>query len=222
MWSKYLVTSEKYDKDLVENWKGDADGILIFTGLFSAVVSAFIVESYKSLQPDPGQTTTILLSQLVALSNGTETPVPTAAPFIPSASSVRVNVLWFLSLCTSLTCALGATLMQRWARNYLRFVQTSRSDPHAQAFARTWAFEGILSFQMPEAMEMITSLLHVSLFLFFTGLLEFIFSIHHTVAFVTLAFVVSVVAVYATLTVLPIFFHNCPFQTPLSSIIWRV
>jgi len=29
-WSRSLNKSEKYDKELVETWKGDADGILIF------------------------------------------------------------------------------------------------------------------------------------------------------------------------------------------------
>ncbi|KAI0058249.1 hypothetical protein BV25DRAFT_1290701 [Artomyces pyxidatus] len=36
IWSMYLSKVEKTDKDLAEDWKGNTDGILIFTGLFSA------------------------------------------------------------------------------------------------------------------------------------------------------------------------------------------
>lgn len=30
MWSLYVKEAEKFDKDLVEDWKGTMDGILIF------------------------------------------------------------------------------------------------------------------------------------------------------------------------------------------------
>ncbi|KAI0306815.1 hypothetical protein B0F90DRAFT_1849195 [Multifurca ochricompacta] len=52
LWSMYLTEAEKQDKEITESWKGDTDGILVFTGLFSATVAAFIIESYKKLSPD--------------------------------------------------------------------------------------------------------------------------------------------------------------------------
>ncbi|KAJ7028907.1 hypothetical protein C8F04DRAFT_1289338 [Mycena alexandri] len=36
MWALYVLEAEKYDKSLVESWKSDMEGILIFAGLFSA------------------------------------------------------------------------------------------------------------------------------------------------------------------------------------------
>lgn len=33
MWSVYVGEAERYDKGLVESWKGDMDGILIFVRL---------------------------------------------------------------------------------------------------------------------------------------------------------------------------------------------
>ncbi|TDL27687.1 hypothetical protein BD410DRAFT_713455, partial [Rickenella mellea] len=124
MWSLYLAEAEKVDKALVERWTGDMDGILIFAGLFSASVTAFIIESYKKLSPDSGDTTVALLmqisSQLVAISNGTNLnaapPPSTNIQFQPTSSMVAVNILWFLSLALALICALSATLVQQWAR----------------------------------------------------------------------------------------------------------
>ncbi|KIM79054.1 hypothetical protein PILCRDRAFT_74813, partial [Piloderma croceum F 1598] len=52
-----------YDKGLLESWKSDMDGIVIFACLFSANVTAFI-ESYKNLTPDSGDITVALLMQI--------------------------------------------------------------------------------------------------------------------------------------------------------------
>ncbi|KAI9428401.1 hypothetical protein H4582DRAFT_1769883, partial [Lactarius indigo] len=100
LWSMYLTEAEKQDKDVTESWKGDAEGILVFTGLFSATVAAFIIESYQNLSPKSGDTTNALLTQisqqLVNISNGTPLMSVTAQighPFKPTASAVRVNVL---------------------------------------------------------------------------------------------------------------------------------
>ncbi|KAJ6563872.1 hypothetical protein B0H19DRAFT_904102, partial [Mycena capillaripes] len=72
--SVYISEAEKYDKGLVESWKNDMEGMLIFAGLFSASLPAFLIESYKTLTPDPGATTNLLIqisNQLAAIANGT-------------------------------------------------------------------------------------------------------------------------------------------------------
>ncbi|KAJ7796316.1 hypothetical protein B0H14DRAFT_2258995, partial [Mycena olivaceomarginata] len=57
MWAVYVAEAKKYDRALVESWKSDMEGMLIFAGLFSASVVAFFIESYKTLTPDSGDTT---------------------------------------------------------------------------------------------------------------------------------------------------------------------
>ncbi|KAJ7142042.1 hypothetical protein C8R43DRAFT_954388 [Mycena crocata] len=69
LWAVYISEAEKYDKALVEGWKSDMEGLLIFystpqAGLFSASLVAFIVESYKTLSPDQGEITVALLTQI--------------------------------------------------------------------------------------------------------------------------------------------------------------
>ena len=107
------------------------------TGLFSSTVASFIVASYPNLSPDPNATTDAILiqisQQLVNISSGT--PLMSVSgqisqPSQPTASAVRVNALWILSLVLSLTCALAATLVQQWARQYLRHAQ-HRGAPQA-------------------------------------------------------------------------------------------
>jgi hypothetical protein len=78
-------------------------------GLFSAIVTAFFVDSFSKLQPDAGAATNILLSNLtniVLLAHGitfNETGLPLAVPFEPERNDVRENVLWSISLALSVS-----------------------------------------------------------------------------------------------------------------------
>ena len=84
------------------------------TALYSAALSALLVESYQSLQPDPNTLMITLLTQLVAQShtyvigagylNSTAQPLDlsTFQDFQPSVAAKRVNILWFASLTLSL------------------------------------------------------------------------------------------------------------------------
>ncbi|KAF8265188.1 hypothetical protein EI94DRAFT_368278 [Lactarius quietus] len=228
VWSMYLTGAKKQDNDVTESWKGDTDGILIFTGLFSATVASFIIESYKNLSPNSSDTTNALLTQitqqLVNISNGT--PLTSAAaktnqPFKPTVSAVRVNVLWFLSLVLSLTCALSATLMQQWARRYQELAHHTGA-PHKCGRIRARIFHGIRRFGMARAIATMPLLLHASVFLFFAGLIDFLFPINKTVSYTTLACVVAFALAYAILTILPNLYFDCPYATPLSGVIWRL
>ncbi|KAI9432858.1 hypothetical protein H4582DRAFT_1784481, partial [Lactarius indigo] len=221
-WSVYLAEAEKQDKEKTESWKGDTEGILVFTGLFSATVAAFIIESYKQLSPDSGGATVVLLTQisrqLANISNGIpleSLAAQSSQPFKPTASAIRVNVMWFLSLVLSLTSALSATLMQQWARRYLALAQR-RGAPHKRARMRAYIYDGVQRFGMSRAVETMPTLLHVSVFLFLAGLVDFLIPIDTIVAYFTLGWIVAFALAYAVLTVLPNLYLNCPYRTPLS------
>ncbi|KAJ6533533.1 hypothetical protein B0H19DRAFT_1004731, partial [Mycena capillaripes] len=95
IWSVYISEAEKYDRALVNRWRGDMEGILIFAGLFSAILSAFIVESYKTLSPDRSQITIELLTQisqrLGSGGNMTLVEVPSSFVFSPTPMSLLCN-----------------------------------------------------------------------------------------------------------------------------------
>ena len=62
---------------------------------------------------------------------------PLSPSFSPPNHEVWVNTLWFLSLVISLNCALLATLLQQWARRYLKIIQ-SRYSPHKRVPENTF------------------------------------------------------------------------------------
>ncbi|KAI0062704.1 hypothetical protein BV25DRAFT_599702 [Artomyces pyxidatus] len=228
-WSMYLIESRKEDEEFVVNMASDTNGVLVFTGLFGAIVAAFILESYKQLQPDSAGAAVLLLSQIsqqlaVAASNSSHfsplSPAPAIDTFRPSSSAIRVNILWFLSLSLSLLCALAATLMQQWARRYISRTHDAQrtGSPQRQGHIHAYLFKGLQAFSMKSAVETLPAFIHASVVLFFAGLLEFLFPINTTVAYTLLAFLAFSALIYIGLMVLPIAWLNSPFATPLSSV----
>ncbi|KAH9037354.1 hypothetical protein EDB84DRAFT_1437485 [Lactarius hengduanensis] len=226
IFSMYITRALKFDDENVENWKGGADSILVFTGLFSSTVATFITISYPNLQQDPNVTTQSLLAQISRqLSNATNNgTVPAASPctqasFTPSASAVFVNSVWFLSLVLSLTCALIATLLQQWARRYLQMIQRNHA-PHVRAHIREYFSRGAHRFRIFGLVEALPFLILISVLLFFTGLVVFAFPTNHTVAVITLAIVAICLILYIVFTLTPLIHNDCPYYTPFTSLIW--
>ncbi|KAI9443503.1 hypothetical protein H4582DRAFT_1873334 [Lactarius indigo] len=217
LWSLYLTEAKREDGEIAKNWIKDTGGVLIFSGLFSAIVAAFIIESYKRLSPQSGDQMVALLAQLVSASNGAPPVVPETPLFEAPAYIVRVNVMWSLSLVLSLSCALLAMLVRQWARRYLDYTQ-HRSAPRRQARIRAYMFDGVEEFRLSQVVEAIPLLLHTSIFFFFAGLIDFIFPVNDTVALYITGCVAIVVSTYAILTLLPFWRLNSPYHTPLSVI----
>ncbi|KAF8270569.1 hypothetical protein EI94DRAFT_1798047 [Lactarius quietus] len=212
--SMYLTVAKEEDDQMAKNWTDDTGGVLVFTGLFSSIVATFISISLPGLSPDPNAPTVALLAQLVNISSGLPV-VAQNTPFKAPASIVRVNVMWILSLILSLSCALLATLMQQWTRRYLDYAQR-RGAPIMRLLIRAYILDEVEKFVMSHAVEMMPLILHISVFLFFAGLIDFIFPIDKVVAFFALGCVTVFAFVYAILTLLPNLRLNSPYRTPLS------
>ncbi|TFK65962.1 hypothetical protein BDN72DRAFT_772732, partial [Pluteus cervinus] len=139
LWSMYEKYRQLVDEEWMGQWKGLMDGTLIFAGLFSAVITTFIIESLQQMEPDSSQQTvqaletvslqlkfiaeilqnSSTLSAVASASNATILP-PQAylASDTTDRTYVTVNILWALSLVSSLMCALCALLVQSWIHSY--------------------------------------------------------------------------------------------------------
>ncbi|KAH9010152.1 hypothetical protein EDB85DRAFT_2126919 [Lactarius pseudohatsudake] len=99
LWSIYLAEADEYDEEIAELWRGEADSILVFTGLFSGVIATFLSISYYDLFPNSTDTTNALLAQislqLVNISNDVPSlnDVTIGTGFTPSAATIRVSDL---------------------------------------------------------------------------------------------------------------------------------
>ncbi|KAJ7871856.1 hypothetical protein B0H14DRAFT_3568040 [Mycena olivaceomarginata] len=223
LWAVYVSEAEKYDRSLVESWKSDMEGMLIFAGLFSTTLTAFLIESYKTLIPDSGNGSMFLLAQisqqLAASANGTLFPIPAPPTFSPPTSSLVCNGLWFASLGLSLTCALVATLLEQWARDFLHRADM-RSSPVIRARVFSFLYYGLKRFKMHAVVEIVPLLLHASLFFFFAGLVAFLIPVNTFVMALAGAMLTILAIVYSLLTILPLVHLDCPYKTPLSGVFW--
>ncbi|KAJ7677732.1 hypothetical protein DFH06DRAFT_559448, partial [Mycena polygramma] len=224
IWAIYIGEAEKYDKGLVESWRSDMDGMLIFAGLFSASLTAFLIESYKTLNPDSGDSTVRLLTQisqqLSASAEGSTFVVPHPPTFTPSNSALVCNALWFISLGLSLSCALIATLLEQWARDFIHRSEI-RSAPLIRARIFSFLYYGLKRFNMHAVVEIIPLLLHTALLFFLAGLVAFLIPVNTPMAVVAAALLVILTVVYSILTILPLAYLDSPYRTPLSGVCWR-
>ncbi|KAG1848418.1 hypothetical protein C8R48DRAFT_409973 [Suillus tomentosus] len=99
------------------------DIVFIFSGLFSAVSTGFIVAMESNLSSDPSDTTNALLKQLVQigldnLAEAGTAPADTESTWSPSASAVRIQLVAYSSLSMSLLAASGAVLGKQWLGCY--------------------------------------------------------------------------------------------------------
>ncbi|TFK31550.1 hypothetical protein BDQ12DRAFT_565698, partial [Crucibulum laeve] len=133
--------------------------------------------------------------------------------FKPSTSVVVCNVLWFLSLSFSLSSALAATLVQNWVRSYLQDIR--HTSPILHAKIRIYLYDGIGDFKMSGIVSAVPTLLHISLFLFYAGVIAFFHDISAAIYGLHIAIISSLLFTYAIATVLPLFYRRSPFKTPL-------
>ena len=180
--------------------------------------------SIQDIQQNPQDTSNFYLANIYQATinpNVSDTLPTSPPPFSPPNYAVWVNALWFMTLVISLTCALLATLLQQWARRYLKVTQ-SRYSPHKRARIRSFFSEGVEKCLLPWAVETLPTLLHISLFLFFAGLVVFLCNVNMTVFKLVLSWVGACTALYGCITLMPIFRHDSPYHTPLSLPAWHI
>ncbi|CAE6388332.1 unnamed protein product [Rhizoctonia solani] len=223
IWSAYVKEAEQWDDEIVDGWNRSLDVMLVFAALFSAVSTTFVVESSKNLQPDPAAisaTTLQEISQILRIisnnQSGASLPPSSEPEFKPPASAIWVNALWFLSLALSVSVSLATMLAKQWCYSYM---SGRAGQPHIQARTRQRRLEELERWKMPEILAILPVFMHLSLFLFFVGLIIYLWDTHVGVAIPVLVTTAFTGTFYATTTMLPITYELCPYGTPLSQFI---
>ncbi|KAF9484149.1 hypothetical protein BDN70DRAFT_763842, partial [Pholiota conissans] len=156
-------------------WKEEVGTLLIFAGLFSAVVTAFVIESYKFLQPDPNAAVVGLLFHIASNINNSSPFPPSVdpssilAPFSQTSSSARINIFWFLSLILSLTTVLIGTIALQWLREHQSYPNFSSKEKAAILHMRLQALD---AWYVPQIFAGLPLLLQAALALFLAGMIE--------------------------------------------------
>uniref|UniRef100_A0A8H7XMR4 DUF6535 domain-containing protein n=1 Tax=Psilocybe cubensis TaxID=181762 RepID=A0A8H7XMR4_PSICU len=225
LWTLLLDPLIKKDKAQCEAWKDEVHNLLIFAGLFSAVVTAFIVESYKNLQADPSDTIVALLSQIALQTsrapNATAVKLEPADSFVPTQSSIRVNVFWFLSLVLSLATVVVGIVSLQWLREH----QSYESDlsPQEKYALFNMRADGLKAWHVDKIFTSLPLLLQSALVLFLGGIVDFLHAIGYWAVTVPVMVAISFVLMFLiATTLLPclqvIYLSTCiPFITRQTS-----
>jgi Family of unknown function (DUF6535) len=127
--------------------------------------------------------------------------------------------MWLISLVLSLTSALIATLLQQWARRYVE-MPNRPSEPSHRARVRSFLFLGTEIYRMRFAVQIAPTLLHLSVYLFFAGLVIVFRTINQSVAIAVEVSVGVFGVAYIALSILPCLDVRCPYRTPMSYFLW--
>lgn len=244
-WSTCAKSVQKYDENIVRNWKEEIDTLLVFVrvpdiytpditltdrqaGLFSAIVTAFIIESYQWLSQNPQDAAVKLLAEISAKLNSNtptrrvEEPLVLVAdvvPFSASLSAIVINSLWFFSLVAALSSAFIGILVKQWLREYMRPVSTTPIDALS---LRQLRYQALKDWGVVEVISFLPILLQLSLALFLVGLLYLLWTLHNVVAGILTTVVAIVFVFYTATTVLPALHQpSCPYKSPQSWLFLR-
>lgn len=198
---------------------------MLQSGLFSAVVTAFIIETYSTLQPSPKSTTLTALQrisqQLDSMADGTpsqQTSVSPQSEFRPAATSIWINTLWFASLVCSLIAASWATFVRQWLREYTDGLKTY--SPRTYARIREFRFRGMTGWFVFQFMAFVPVILQLALILFLCGLLLFLEPLNPIVFRALVPIIGSWLIVWLATTVAPTFSASCPYKSPQAQLIY--
>ncbi|KAF9568169.1 hypothetical protein CPC08DRAFT_757671 [Agrocybe pediades] len=222
IWHLYNDESTRLDASIVDGCNRGIDVLLVFTGLFSAVLTTFIIESYQQMMPDASDTTNLLLQQLIldlrssALLNITNTPIDLSmlSPGDPpTITQLRwVNGLWFAALAFSLSAALISMLAKQW----IQLIPDVSSSPRQRARQRQRWYMQLQKWHVFAFINALPLLLHIALLLFFAGVLVLLWSGNMAIASATFTIVAMAYIFYLGSMWMSLVDPECPYQHPIS------
>ncbi|KAJ3544658.1 hypothetical protein NM688_g5717 [Phlebia brevispora] len=221
-WVTIDRTVRGIDEEQVHDCKEDMDTLLVFAGLFSAVLTSFLVQSYQNLTENPQETTNDLLRQISSQTssykfqngflNSTASPSPSSSSsaFQATPTDVRVNICWFASLILSLSTASFGMLVKQWLREYLAI---GRTVPQERIRIRHFRHHGLEEWKLFEIAAALPLVLQLSLALFFVGLCYFTSEIHPSIRTASLTLVSGWASLFGFTFLAPLVSARCPYKT---------
>ncbi|KAG8718101.1 hypothetical protein FRC09_013161 [Ceratobasidium sp. 395] len=219
IWQLYVEEAKEHDGELLESENKNLDLMLLFAALFSAILTAFIIESKNLLQQDPADVSVALLLAIAQSQQRVEQGIPEILPLIeiPKFSSSMafrwINGLWYTALALSLAAALVALLAKEWLT---AFMASRPRPPHAYALVHHRRLQGLKEWGALHMIDLLPSMLHLSLLLFSLGMAVYLWTIDLGIAIMIVIITGSTMIFYTGTAVLGAMYESCPFVTQVS------
>ncbi|KAG8921183.1 hypothetical protein FRC02_000405 [Tulasnella sp. 418] len=217
-WRAYMSEAGKYDKELIDGWSRTFDNFLVFSGLFTSVNTAFIIETYKRLEPDPLGDTANMMRLFLKHRNddhqfSDEELVLSATS--PRKSDIQINRIFFASLWCGLLAALTAVQGKQWLSRYQNHGAPSLPDS-VRACNRQRKLDGFERWRFWLLANFLMLILQLSLVLFVCGVMAFLWNVNIDVGGAVMVFTLIGSLVYVVPLVIAILHSYSPYQTHLS------
>ncbi|KAG2146358.1 hypothetical protein DEU56DRAFT_853453, partial [Suillus clintonianus] len=222
-WGVYKRVAEEHDGEFLDLYTSDMDIVLVFSGLFSAVSTSFIVAMESNLNPNPSDATNALLTQLVQIGLGNLTAAGSAAAapastWSPSPTTVWIQMIAHASLSMSLLAAFGAVLGKQWL-GYYKSNRYGRGSQEERGSRRQDKFDGLMAWYFIAVVQSFPVLLQISLLLFGIALSANLWTQQSSIAWVIIATTAFGFLFYSLTVMACLISPSCPFQTPISTIL---
>lgn len=141
---------------------------------------------------------------------------------VESHSRIRLVIrLWFASIALTLASAIFAMLAKQWMFEYTEGLaldprRKSKQRLRREARLREFRFAGLKRWRVPEIIGALPILLHLALGLFGVGLVDLFWASDKGIAVIILIFLATTTFLYMISVMLPVFFPDSPYRTPLS------
>ncbi|KAG9076130.1 hypothetical protein FS749_012128, partial [Ceratobasidium sp. UAMH 11750] len=201
--------------ELVDRKNKNLDMMLLFATLFSAILTAFIIEAKGLPQPDPADVSLTLLLAIAHSQQRIEQGVPQVLPvielpeFSPTMSVRWINGLWYTALALSLAAALAAMLAKE------RLMASRLRLPYAHALPH----QETLQEHALSMVDLLPTMLHTSILLFLAGLVVHLLALDTAIAIAVAAITGLTVLLYLMTALLGAVNRCSPFMIQISKYI---
>ncbi|KIY46533.1 hypothetical protein FISHEDRAFT_60301 [Fistulina hepatica ATCC 64428] len=216
MLQDYMQRSFEHDVDLVHRYDRRLDGQLLFNGVFSAITTPLIAETYQLLEKKR-----------------------------PDTAAIVMNAMFFGALIISLCCAVMALHCKQWLDSYERrgtlrrhsarsttptklYLERAGSDNTYAFFTSSVAvfshhplqrYDGVKRFQLAQAVNGNSLLIYISLVCFSIGLVTFLWRLYLPLAIILACICFMVVLLHFGTTIVLTFSPQSPFRTPTATFV---
>ncbi|KAG8944103.1 hypothetical protein FRC03_002175 [Tulasnella sp. 419] len=232
IWEKYVQEARNYDKEVIDAMSYGMDVLLVFSGLFSAVVTTFIVQAEQDLLGwDPAEhtalVTTLIFRQLDILIKhlmGPSTRLPVLDPSSGENKYLATFTVfaWYISLDLSLLVAGGAVCMKLWLLEYRRANSSRSMAYYDRAMRHQETLAGLKRWFIPEFGNLLGCIVLLNLIPFFSGLT------HHSGPWrtgnamfwdVSYAMLGVYTAFLVCTLIIGVLVPTCAYKTPMSNLL---
>ncbi|KAH9919625.1 uncharacterized protein B0H18DRAFT_630160 [Fomitopsis serialis] len=240
-WLKLADTAWAYEKNRADRWRNEINTLLTFAGLFSAVLTAFVVQYYAVLLPAPDfnmiilerilslQLSNMATNAVVVAAANSSNPVPVPMALTnylstnlppPPAAPRWIAALWFVALVFSLSAASVGLAVNQWL-NFHATEQAGLQDASQSIWTWQLRRHALDKGQVENMVSILPSLLQVALVLFLVGIVGYLWELGFDIAVPSTVVVGALLLFLAFTSVSPALGGYSPYKSPQAWWIWK-